>query len=324
MSGDSKFSSKRPKGDAWGVEDAVAKAAAEFRRTGKSPMIPFVGVMAVSKVEMSPGDDGPVFVAVVEIRRANSLDSKEAITAGQRLILKAIKDQEGGQGVEALPFDEMKVIQDAFGGVNVKEIELDDQELAKDQTLTDPDRLRLHLSKLHGFDPEEVDRMEMHDVQRTHQSLHENLPPTTMPHDVEWWAWRDIVVRERRAELRAEGVTWEDPAGPGEETPGGDQEGALTPEQEAQIPEMDDQQELRQHLVGVHDFSPELVNEEDLADLRTRHVKDHEEGDPEHPFPEHPIAWLGIDVETLDSGTSATEDDDTPADAKPAADTEQD
>lgn len=306
MSGDSKFSSKRPKGDAWGVEDAIAHAAAEFRKTGRSPMIPFIGVMAVSKIEMSAGDDGPVYVAVVEIRRANSLDSDDAIRAGQKLLMKAIQERSHGAGADMLPVDEREIIMQAFGGVDSAEVEQDTKEAEEEATMPEPDKLRRHLTAVHGFPAEEVAGWEMFDVHKTHDALHTDLPAGTMPHDKEWWGWRRVVIAEKTAELHGEGIRWENDTTP-----------------DAEPAEMDDQEEITKHLTEVHDFDHSILEGETLSDLRQRHVNDHE-NPPDEGFPAHELGWLGHTKDDLDAAESQAEDDQTPADTEPAADKTED
>lgn len=301
MSGESKFSSKRPKGDAWGVEDSVARAAEEFRKTGRSPMIPFIGVLAVSKIEMTPGDDGePVYVAVVEIRRANSLDSDESIRAGQKLLLRAMKEREGDDAVQSLPVDEREIIMQAFGGdLDSAEVEQDTKEAEEEALLPEPDKLRRHLVVCHGFSREDVDSWEMFDVHKTHDALHSDLPAETMPHDKEWWGWRRIVLEEKAAELRGEGVTWG-------------------------TPEMDDEAEIKAHLGGYHEFADEALADLTLAELRQKHLDDHNQPDPDNPFPLHEVADLTASApEVLDGGDSAAEDDQTAANPE-AADGDKD
>lgn len=300
MSG-TEFSNERPKGNAWGIEDAVSAAVKEFMKTGRSAVIPIIGAISIKTVKVVAGEDGPVFVPVVAVKRINALGDPESIKVGQRLILKAIADLEGPRGVDMLPFDEKETITSAFGGLNAEEVERDDQELAEDQMLTDPDRLRRHLTIVHGFAPAEIAEMETVDVQRTHQAAHNPLAETVMPHDVEWWEWRRIILTERAAELTKDGITWGDDA----------------PEVTETEP-MDDEAELRAHLAEVHEFADDLIGEETLADLRQRHVNDHD-NPPDEGFPVHDVAWLGHTKDELDAAEATAEDDTTaqhPADAE--------
>jgi hypothetical protein len=313
MSG-TEFSNERPKGNAWGIEDAVAEAAKEFMKTGRSPVIPVIGAIAIKTVKVVAGEDGPVLVPVVAIRRINSLTDGDSIKTGQRLILKAIADMEGPKGVDMLPFDDREVITEAFGGLNPDEVEQDDRELARDQMMTDPDRLREHLTAVHRMPAEQASGMEMHDVQHTHLVMHgvgdpdAVLPDDVMPHDVEWWEWRRVILAERAAEL---GIV----------PPGG-----LAEEQEAAIPAMpamDDQEELRAHLIGVHKFEAALIEGESLSDMRQRHINDHD-NPPDEGFPAHDVAWLGHTPDDLDAAEAQAEDDQTAADvAAPAADDQE-
>jgi len=307
MSGGTQFSNERPKGDAWGIEDAVARAAKEFLTTGRSPMIPCIVVIGVKEVKVQAGEDGPVRVPVVAIKRIDALENDTAIKTAQRLIMRAIEERNHGRGVEMLPFDEQAVITEAFGKVNSAELEQDDRELAEDQALTDPDRLRRHLTAVHGFPADEVSGWETFDVQKTHQSAHDPLSADVMPHDVEWWEWRRIVLAERAAELGHDpGTPW----------------GEAAPEPPAEP--VDDEAEMRAHLSAVHDFADELIGGEGLADLRSRHVRDHEEPDPDNPYPAHALADLRAEIAEVDAVEPAAEDDGTVADAQPTAEPDKD
>lgn len=296
MSGGSEFSSERPKGDAWGIEDAVAQAVAEFMKTGRSPLIPAVVILGIKTVKVSAGDDGPVRVPVVAIKRIDALQDPEDLRKVQKLVIKAIAERNQGKGVEMLPFDEKEVITQAFRGVDATQLEQDDRELAEDQALTDLDRLRRHMVSVHLHDQAEIDQFEVADVRSMHHADHDLGRAVMMPHDEEWWEWRRIVLAERAAELHGQGVTWGPDAESDKDQP------------------MDDLEELRQHLIEVHDFAPDLIENETLTDMRSRHVADHDTP-PEDGFPAHDLAWLGHTRDDLDAASAQAEDDETAAGA---------
>jgi hypothetical protein len=313
MSGQAKFSSERPSGDAWGIEAAVTRAMKEFLKTGHSPMIPVIGVITVKSVAVGVGEDGegPTHTPTVAVKRIDALENPEAVKLAHRLIAQAIEERNEGRGVQMLKFDDQQVIKEAFGDMDAERLAEDDRELAEDEALTDPDRLRRHLVKVHGFAQDEIEQMEMFDVQKTHQAAHEPLSERVMPHDVEWWAWRDIVIRERAEELRTEGLRWD--AADGDET-------------ETDQPPMDGLEEIRLHLINVHRFDADTLEGESLADVRHRHLADHQEhpnpGEEEDGFPTHDLAWLGGSADDLDAAEVVAEDDETAADV--AADNETD
>lgn len=201
MSGGSKFSSEVPKGDAWGVEGALEKAAIEFEETGHSPMIPIIGVLGVKKVELVPGDDGPSRQIVARLFRINALTTVKAIRDGQKLVLRALQDRDGRTDAPMLPFEEKQIIDMAFGGLNVDTIEQDEREQIEDQNMDDPQRLRRHLVAVHQHKPEEIEGLEWVDVRTLHDSDHARPPEDGLPpHDPEWWAWRRLDLEAAEAE----------------------------------------------------------------------------------------------------------------------------
>lgn len=207
MSGGSKFSAEVPKGDAWGVEQAVAAAAAEFQMTGRSPMIPVVGVIGIKEIKLSSGDDGPTSIPVVKVFRIESLTTAKAIREGQKLILRALQDRAQGTGAEMLPFEEAEVLKMAFGDVDIDKIEQDEREQIEDENISELDRLRRHLVAVHGHDQAEIDGLETVDVRQMHDAEHDVIEAdedsgVVPAHDREWWAWRRVEVAE--AELNAD------------------------------------------------------------------------------------------------------------------------
>jgi hypothetical protein len=201
MSG-SQFSSEVPKGDAWGVEHALDQAAREFEETGHSPMIPCIAVLGVKEVKLIQGDDGPARKIVAKLFRVNALTTPQAIRDGQKLILRALGDQQGrGDSPPILPFETKDVLEMAFGSLNVKEIEQDEREAMEDQNMDDPQRLRRHLVAVHKMTPDEVEGMEWVDVQTRHKSDHDRPAEDGLPpHDVESWIWRRVDLEAAEAE----------------------------------------------------------------------------------------------------------------------------
>lgn len=202
MSGGSKFSSEVPKGDAWGVENALDVAAREFETTGHSPMIPCIAIIGVKEIKLVPGDDGPTRQIVARLFRVNALTTAKAIRDGQKLILRALADQQGRpDSAPMLPFETKDILDMAFGGVNVDQIEQDEREQIEDQNMDDPQRLRRHLTAVHNIPADEVDGMEWVDVQTRHKSDHDRDDTDGLPpHDVEWWAWRRVDTEAAEAE----------------------------------------------------------------------------------------------------------------------------
>ncbi len=207
MSGGSKFSSQVPKGDAWGVERAIAAAALEFEETGRSPAIPCIAVIGIKGVNLGTGDgDGPTRIPVVQILRIESLTTPDAIREGQKLILKALGDRDkldkGGQPM--LPFEETDILNMAFGDMNAEQIERDERERIEDENIDDPERLRRHLIAVHGLTELEAHGMEWVDVTTRHSSDHDTLDAGEetglAPHDREWWGWRRVDLEAAEAE----------------------------------------------------------------------------------------------------------------------------
>jgi hypothetical protein len=225
MSGGSKFSSEVPKGDAWGVENAVAEAAAEFEATGHSPMIPCIAVIGIKEVQLRSGDDGPTRVAVVNIRRIEALTTDSAIRTGQKLVMKAMENRRGPDTM--LPFDEAEMITQAFGGVDVATLEREEQdarELAEDKAMDDPQRLRRHLVAVHNHTADEIEGMEWADVRTLHDSDHERDPADGLvPHDKDWWEWRRASLEAAEADADAENTADPDD-GPATEIEDGEDE----------------------------------------------------------------------------------------------------
>lgn len=231
MSGGSEFSAQVPKGDAWGVEHAIANAVSEFEATGRSPIIACIALIGIKGVKLTPGDDGPTRTPIVYIRRIEALTTDEAIRNGQKLVMKAMEDRRGKGTM--LPFDEAEIIRQAFGGVDLETVEREEQdarELAEDEAMDDPQRLRRHLVNVHKHPAEEVEELEYIDVRTLHDSDHKADPADGMPpHDADWWEWRRVAIEA--AEADADGEAAEDDAtGPD----------GLTPEQMADISEAEE------------------------------------------------------------------------------------
>lgn len=200
MSG-SKFSSEVPKGDAWGVEDALDRAAAEFEDTGHSPMIPVIGVMGIKEIKLVPGDDGPTRQIVAKLFRVNALTTAAAINEGQKLILKALADAQGRTDSPTLPFESQQILDMAFGRTTPADADQDEAEARIDESLDDPARLPRHLASVHGHDYDDVMRMEWVDVRTLHDSDHDRPDTDGMPpHDRDWWAWRRVDLQAAESE----------------------------------------------------------------------------------------------------------------------------
>lgn len=205
MSGGAQFSSEVPKGDAWGVENAVHVAALEFEETGRSPMVPCIAVIGIKTVKLLPGDDGPTRVPVVQIKRIESLTTTEAIRAGQKLILQALKERSGSSTAPMLPFEEKQILDMAFGGLDIDLIEQDEREAKEDESMDDPQRLRRHLVAVHKHTADEIEGLEWTDVRTLHDSDHDRPESDgLLPHDREWWAWRRVDLEA--AESEADGA----------------------------------------------------------------------------------------------------------------------
>lgn len=210
MSGGSKFSSEVPKGDAWGVEAALERAAREFVETGHSPMIACIAILSVKEVKLVPGDDGPAQQIVAKLARVNALTTPKAIKDGQKLILQAIADQQGRTDQPMLPFEAKELIDMAFGGQPVEVIEQDEREKIEDENIDEPERLRRHLVAVHGADADTVKTMEWVDVTKAHKEDHDALDDpdaaeTGIPaHARDWWAWRRVDLEA--AESEADGT----------------------------------------------------------------------------------------------------------------------
>lgn len=230
MSGGSKFSSQVPKGDGWGVERAVAKAAKRVQAGERSPLIPVIGVLRIKELKIDP-ETGNI-TPVVQLMRVESLDTLEAIREGQRLLLKewAAKRGEGAM----LPFEEKEFIDRAFQDLNVEDIEQDEREALEDADLTDMDRLRRHLRVVHGWEETDV-RLAMEDTALRNEHLEEHKVLAAGgggevdDHDPEWWAWRRVDLEEQEGGPAPEGTLFDpdnrladtderpDPDGPVEE-----------------------------------------------------------------------------------------------------------
>ncbi len=213
MSGGSKFSSQVPKGDGWGVEKAVRKAAESVLAGGGSPLIPIIGIIDVKEVKVD-GESGET-IAVVRLRKVESLDTLDAIRDAQRILMKEWANKRGEGAM--LPFEEKQFIEQAFTGIDIEALEQDEREALEDADLTDMDRLRRHLQKVHGWDETDV-RFAIEDtaLRNEHTSEHEALSAAgglgeVDDHDVEWWAWRRVDLAEALDRAIAEGG--DEPAG---------------------------------------------------------------------------------------------------------------
>lgn len=213
MSGGSKFSSEVPKGDAWGVENAVADAMAEFEKTGRSPIIACVALIGIKKITLESGDDGPNRIAVINLRRIEALTTDRAIRNGQKLVMQALEDRRGTGTM--LPFEEQEILRMAFGGLSVADVEQEEQdkrESEEDERMDDPQRLRRHLVSVHGHATIEVEGLEWADVRALHDSDHERDPADGMPpHDPEWWEWRRVMVEAAESDAPATDPDENDP-----------------------------------------------------------------------------------------------------------------
>lgn len=201
MSG-SQFSAEVPKGDGWGLEDAVQEAVDKIMAGEKSPLIPVVGVIDIKTVKIDPETHN--LIAVVRVRRLEALTKLATIREAQRMLLAQWAERRGEGAV--LPFEEKEFFDRAFGGIDVAEIEQDERETAEDAGLDDPERLRRHLtSELHGYEVDAVNEMEWADVTRLHERTHTDGTNDLVPHDEESWVWRRVDVKDLTDVAYAEG-----------------------------------------------------------------------------------------------------------------------
>jgi hypothetical protein len=213
MSG-AKFSSERPKGDAWGIEDAIAVAFAEFEKTGQSPVIPCFAAIGIKGIHLGPGNGKPTRTPVVQVLHIDALTTPQVLREAQMAVLKAVEERTGQGGI--LPFEAQDILERAFGGVGYTRLEQDDREAEEDALMDDPTRMRRHLSgELHGYSPDIVNGMEWADVAGLHERAHTTGANDMVPHGEDSWAWRQVDVDDLVHAAEAEGEDQdEDSEGP--------------------------------------------------------------------------------------------------------------
>lgn len=214
----SKFSAEVPKGDGWGVEDVVADATKRILAGEKSPIIPVIGMIDIKDLKIDPETHN--VTAIVRVRRLESLTSTQRIRAAQRMLMEQWSTRKGIEGEAILPFEEKELFERAFGGVDFAQVEQDETEAKTDETLTDMDRLRRHMVKVHQMDPSDdllvnkPDNVLTLAHEEEHKTAGQNGWPGGVPdHDVESWVWRRVDL----ADLIADD---EEPEPSEEETPG--------------------------------------------------------------------------------------------------------
>jgi hypothetical protein len=193
-----KFSAKKPKGDAWGIDDVIAEMTAKVLAGEHSPVVPIIGMIRVSKVttDSATGEHE----ATVEIGRIESITSIERIRGAQKMLLEQVAARRG-EGT-MLPFDEQELINRAFGvdangtAATVGQQLQDDEEAKIDAELDDTQRLARHLVAVHDFDSKILndDETTDADIHRAHDAEHAKDPDdrTWPDHDPESLAWRRV------------------------------------------------------------------------------------------------------------------------------------
>jgi hypothetical protein len=193
-----KFSAKKPKGDAWGIDDVIAEMTEKVLDGEHSPVVPIIGMIRVSKVttDSATGEHE----ATVEIGRIESITSIERIRSAQKMLLEQVAARRG-EGT-MLPFDEQELINRAFGidangtAATVGQQLQDDEETNIDAEIDDDGRLRRHLIAVHAYDPNVVfdEETSTADVERSHDEEHAKDPAdrTWPDHDPESRMWRRV------------------------------------------------------------------------------------------------------------------------------------
>jgi hypothetical protein len=206
-----KFSSQVPKGDAWNVGPAVEDAIDEFERTGHSPLIPCVAFLGIKEIKV---EEDHVRTPVVRLVRIFALDDEASMRRGRTLIYDQWERLHAGQ---TIPLDLRNDVNKAFPLDGNAEEPADDllsaareaqdrQEAEEDEGLTDPLRLRRHLTRMHKWDVHDprLEEMPDADIINAHRGEHEPGANPGMPeHDVEWWQWRRVDIEA--AEATADG-----------------------------------------------------------------------------------------------------------------------
>jgi hypothetical protein len=182
----SKFSSKKPKGDNWGIEQAIAEMAEVVRGGQHSPIIPIIAM-----VDSDTGGSE----AVVALRRVEAI-TKDNLPKALQMVMAQVAERRG-EGT-MLPFDEAEILRQAFGdftGQTAGEALQDDEERAIDEQLDDTGRLRRHMIAVHDFDPNvmlDEENTTPADLNRAHDAEHEKDPADRAwpDHEADDLVWR--------------------------------------------------------------------------------------------------------------------------------------
>jgi hypothetical protein len=211
----SRLSSKKPKDDGWGIEEAVAKAADQVLEGLKSPLIAVVGFVDIKELKIDPTTQQ--HEAIVQIRRITAITTPERAREAQTMILKEVAALRGEGAM--LPFEEKDILERAFGGEmtgkTVGEQLQDDEEAKIDAELDDDGRLRRHLVAVHDFNASIItdDEATPADLHRFHDADHEKDPADRAwpDHDPEDRMWRRVDLADMLGDA-------EEPADPNEMT----------------------------------------------------------------------------------------------------------
>lgn len=198
-----KFSAEVPKGDGWGIDEAVMDAVRRIQNHHeKSPMIPIIGVVDIKEIKVDP-ETGNV-TPVVRVRRMEALDSVDQIRTAQRLIMERWAERKGEGAV--LPFEFDDVLQRAFEGSKqpVGEALQDDEEQQIDAGLDEAGRMRRHLVAVHDYDPNWAldETVEQAGIARKHDEEHDkDAEDQAFPaHDRDSTLWRRVDMAEMLAD----------------------------------------------------------------------------------------------------------------------------
>lgn len=198
------FSAEVPKGDAWGIEQAIADAVRRINAGEKSPLIPVMAMIDIKTIKLDPETHSQT--AIVRVRRITGLTSIENVRAAHRIAMEEAARLAGEGAV--LPFEVKTMIDEAFSGIDVKTIEQDENEKQADEAMTDNDRLRRHMVVVHGYDANDALIIDKPDnvVALQHEEEHkqaedDEMEPVDFPaHDVESLAWRRVDVADLLAD----------------------------------------------------------------------------------------------------------------------------
>jgi hypothetical protein len=194
----SKFSGKKPKGDNWGIEQAVSEMAAAVIRGEHSPVMPVIAMISVDRVTVD-SDTGATEATIV-LRRIEAISPENASKA-LRLVMEEVAKRRG-EGT-MLPFDEKQIFEKAFGDLTATtpgQAIQDDEERVIDEQLDDIGRLRRHLVAVHDFKPDIItdDEVTPAELMRAHDAEHAKDPDdrTWPDHDADDFRWRRVELED--------------------------------------------------------------------------------------------------------------------------------